>query len=578
MDDLNITMEEYIRLKKENTRRHGRTFNWQTATFKKIKNYKDEDDYFIDFKTEFPTIVFDKLTAIPSEPTMISVNDLKTDSKNDNNNMPSSPNPTIDYIDDLDFFKEFENEFSAIVYNDARTSKSDYLTKPILNPQHINEFNLKDETSLSEYDEENVSRFNDLFNIIHPDDSKLEKDNDDNDIDIEQSLEGNKITHGSNGLSETNMAPLPAANQRHHWLRYQIEEYNEGIRHSYEQRLKTIWSRPVNRVHVLDFEGLTPEMRQDLAVRLRMVYSGEGQQVFVSHAWRRLFGIRAPLLGGVRRRMTWRQFILALGLRTDQEMAEAGFGAYWDGSDTLIPDKGDLRDYWIEISSDREFLGPAPSYAPEKVTGVDLFYLRSMDRETTNVPHLLTQYLFRHAEGRKSGARLSGGHFIGHLAMHFGLVSDEGLRGLQVVTRELPLIDLHELGRINIYTRYGDTWAWVAQGPERQQAAATGAHEANKAGLAAEEVTPEIPAPAQAPPPPPPAPQTQTMSQRIERVEEEIHDLRRDVLMDASGLTYQAFDRTLVGSSQIPYQRHVRPRTGDASTSAAPHTDAQLNP
>ncbi|GJX30794.1 hypothetical protein Tco_0240649 [Tanacetum coccineum] len=171
------------------------------------------------------------------------------------------------------------------------------------------------------------------------------------------------------------MAPLPAADQRHPWLRYEVEGYTPGIVHSYEQRLETIWSRPVNRVHVLDFEGLTPEMRQDLAVRLRMVYSGEGQQVFVSHAWRRLFGIRGPLvrefileflstcrmsdtemgldvadtlcfqLGGARRRMTWIQFILELGLHTEQEMAEAGFGAYWAGSDRLIPDKGDLRDY-----------------------------------------------------------------------------------------------------------------------------------------------------------------------------------------------------------------------------------------
>ncbi|GKF57200.1 hypothetical protein Tco_0170737, partial [Tanacetum coccineum] len=31
------------------------------------------------------------------------------------------------------------------------------------------------------------------------------------------------------------------------------------------------------------------------------------------------------------------------------------------------------------------------------------------------------QYLFRHAEGRKSGARLLGGHLIGRLAHHFGL-------------------------------------------------------------------------------------------------------------------------------------------------------------
>ncbi|GJR54899.1 hypothetical protein Tco_1405420 [Tanacetum coccineum] len=58
-----------------------------------------------------------------------------------------------------------------------------------------------------------------------------------------------------------------------------------------------------------------------------------------------------------------------------------------------------------------------------------------MDRRTTNVPHLLAQYLFRHAKGRKSGARLSRGHFIGRLAMHFRLVNDEGLRGLSPGTR-----------------------------------------------------------------------------------------------------------------------------------------------
>ncbi|GKF79370.1 hypothetical protein Tco_0234938, partial [Tanacetum coccineum] len=67
--------------------------------------------------------------------------------------------------------------------------------------------------------------------------------------------------------------------------------------------------------------------------------------------------------------------------------------------------------------------------APEKVTGIDLFYLRSMDRGTTNVLNLFAHYLFRHTEGRKSGARLLGGYFIARLAMHFGLVSDDGLRG-----------------------------------------------------------------------------------------------------------------------------------------------------
>ncbi|GKF19427.1 hypothetical protein Tco_0068065 [Tanacetum coccineum] len=109
-----------------------------------------------------------------------------------------SPKPTVSYFDDLDLFKEFENEFPAIVYNDAQTSKSDLLTEPILSPQHIDEFDLNGETSLSEYDEEeqNILYINDLFpfNIIHPNDLKSEKDNDDNEIDVIQSSGDNVIT------------------------------------------------------------------------------------------------------------------------------------------------------------------------------------------------------------------------------------------------------------------------------------------------------------------------------------------------------------------------------------------------
>ncbi|GJT29185.1 hypothetical protein Tco_0909460 [Tanacetum coccineum] len=156
---------------------------------------------------------------------MIHVNNLKTDSENDNEkaSIPSfpPPMPTSSYIDDLDFFNDFENEFPAIVYNDAQTSKSDLLTEPILSPQHIDEFNLNDETSLSKYDEEeqNILNFNDLFpfNVIYPIDSKSDKDNDDDKVDIEHSLgdlsvkllpdvintDDSAYAHGSNKLLET---------------------------------------------------------------------------------------------------------------------------------------------------------------------------------------------------------------------------------------------------------------------------------------------------------------------------------------------------------------------------------------
>ncbi|GKF72094.1 hypothetical protein Tco_0208208, partial [Tanacetum coccineum] len=100
--------------------------------------------------------------------------------------------------------------------------------------------------------------------------------------------------------------------------------------------------------------------------------------------------------------------------------------------------------------------------APEKVTGVDIFYLCSMDRGTANV-------------------------------------IDHGLRGLLVVASELPLIDLHELGRLNICLRVGDTWAWVAPGPEKQQAATTGAPGAVEDTPIVDEGAQAVPAPVQAP-------------------------------------------------------------------------------
>ncbi|GKB57020.1 hypothetical protein Tco_0913206 [Tanacetum coccineum] len=192
MDDPNITMEEHIRLEEEKARKRGKVFNWETAKYGKIW-YDEEIHDLRSVETEFPAIAF---------------NYEKTDSKNDNEkvNLPS-PEPTVSCFDDLDFLKNFENEFPATVYNGAQTSKSDLLTESILSPQHIDEFDLNDKTSLSEYDEEeqNILYFNDLFpfNIIHPDDLKSKKDNDDSEIDIIQSSGGNEITQGLNMLFET---------------------------------------------------------------------------------------------------------------------------------------------------------------------------------------------------------------------------------------------------------------------------------------------------------------------------------------------------------------------------------------
>ncbi|GJW21737.1 hypothetical protein Tco_0032359 [Tanacetum coccineum] len=190
----------------------------------KVSSINDEIDFRISFDEsddEDYTVVYDENSFSYK---IISVNNLKTDSEYDTDkvNMPSfsSPKPKVSYSNDLDFFKDFENEFRAIVYNDALTSKLDFLIEPTISPQHIDEFDLKDETSLSECDEEeqNILYFNDLFpfNVIYPDDLKSDTDNNDK-IDIEQPLGDMSIiplsnvinvndgayAHGSNKLLET---------------------------------------------------------------------------------------------------------------------------------------------------------------------------------------------------------------------------------------------------------------------------------------------------------------------------------------------------------------------------------------
>ncbi|GJV88512.1 hypothetical protein Tco_1532450 [Tanacetum coccineum] len=252
MDNPNITMEEYIKLQEEKALSRGETFNWKTATYGKMKYCEDKDDFFTNFESEFIAIVLDDTSreALSWEPTVlndneidfrisfdefddedymviydknsfsykiISVNNLKTDSENDKVNIPSfpSPEPEVNYSNDLDFFKDFENEFPAIVYNDALTSKSDFLIEHIVSPRHIDEFN--NETSLSECDEkeQNVLYFNDLFpfNVIYPNDLKSDMDNDNDKIDIEQPSGDMSViplpnvinidTQGSNKLLET---------------------------------------------------------------------------------------------------------------------------------------------------------------------------------------------------------------------------------------------------------------------------------------------------------------------------------------------------------------------------------------
>ncbi|GJR39747.1 hypothetical protein Tco_1215431 [Tanacetum coccineum] len=147
---------------------------------------------------EFPTIVFnDELSfekTLSCEPIVSSLNNNEIDFR-----------ISFDESDDEDYMIVFDKNsfpYKIIYVNDLETDSENDNKKvdmpsfpsPEPKPQHIDEFNLKDETSLSECDEaeQNVLYFNDifLFNVIYHGDSKSDKDNDDDKIDIYQSSGG----------------------------------------------------------------------------------------------------------------------------------------------------------------------------------------------------------------------------------------------------------------------------------------------------------------------------------------------------------------------------------------------------
>ncbi|GJX21993.1 hypothetical protein Tco_0226438 [Tanacetum coccineum] len=84
-----------------------------------VSSFNDEIDFRISFDKsddEDYTVIFDKNSFSDK---IIYVNDLKMDSEYDKDkvNMPflPLPKPTVSYFDDLDYFKDFEKEFLAIV-------------------------------------------------------------------------------------------------------------------------------------------------------------------------------------------------------------------------------------------------------------------------------------------------------------------------------------------------------------------------------------------------------------------------------------------------------------------------------
>ncbi|GJX00602.1 hypothetical protein Tco_0184515 [Tanacetum coccineum] len=395
-------VKQIHKAREEKARRHGKVFNWETTKYGKIRVNEDVHN-LRSVKTEFPAIAFNDEKSsektLSCEPTVsslnnevdfrisfdnsdnddhtvifdknlfsykiISVNNLKTNSENDNEkvNMPSlpSPEPTVSCFGDLDFFNDFENEFPAIVYNDALTSKLDLSTEPTLCPKHIDDFDLKYISSK----QPELKRSFELHNWY-------------------QSLVARDIwdqQDSSRGSKQKKYVDVKKKQQ----VRSMLKKYNDGNSRSNDSTDSCPKAVTTASYIMLSDMSLPPRDQRHQYLRyegLQMLmehHDDGGAVVFTSQAWRRLFDTRGPL----------RQFILALGLHTAEEMELPGF-ARTSPSYTLI------RDPVLRLCHRMMAHSIAGrSQAPEKVTMTDLFYLRRLDVGSVNIPYLLARYLRR---------------------------------------------------------------------------------------------------------------------------------------------------------------------------------------
>ncbi|GJV19914.1 ribonuclease H-like domain-containing protein [Tanacetum coccineum] len=97
----------------------------------------------------------------------------------------------VKYFKDIDYFKDFENEFPAIVYKDALTSELKVSSEPTVSAHHVKKVDFNFVISFDESDDEDYTFTYDKnsfsYKLVSVNDSKSDSDNDDDKIDIKQS-------------------------------------------------------------------------------------------------------------------------------------------------------------------------------------------------------------------------------------------------------------------------------------------------------------------------------------------------------------------------------------------------------
>ncbi|GJU13973.1 hypothetical protein Tco_1136369 [Tanacetum coccineum] len=329
MDEANLTIEEYIELEAKKARRRGQTFNWETDTCGKIR-YHEHINYFKDFESDFLAIVFDDpLTTdhkISSKPTVRPLDTNEIDFR-----------ISFDKSDDKDYICIYDKNlfsYKLISINDLKTDSKNGIDEVSIPPNDV---------------------------VIKQMDSGIDYNIDTQSHEFDEDFETNHDIHREPSNMEDYLIIIKVVIQKrfHEGMPLVFIIKNLYVPFGIPFEPKRFYKDGVCMRKNYEGQVLTEKMDQAVMARLRIDYTGDdGHVVFTSHAWKRMFEVCSSLirelmleffntcrftdielrlevaatfcfqLGGVRRQMSWREFILALGLHTAEEMANKGFGAY----------------------------------------------------------------------------------------------------------------------------------------------------------------------------------------------------------------------------------------------------------
>ncbi|GJV12808.1 hypothetical protein Tco_1354349 [Tanacetum coccineum] len=266
------------------------------------------------------------------------------------------------------------------------------------------------------------------------------------------------------------------------WLKFNNRDFTLETRKEFKKRLTEIGIKEIERPEGLDFEEFGV-LHNGIALQnfdqfCHVIYEQDDRR-FVSLAWNRLFKIKEQVvreyviefllsftfrdytealdeadtmvfqLGRVKRSMTMRQFIQALGLYTHQEMDNNLFEPFYDSCFRSRPINYNPTQYVLNITTHANYdTRHLPSYTSiqdpirrlvhrlltlsvagrhsekDKVTVDDLFLLHSMDGGVSvDIPWHVAKFLSDKAKGSKRKSLIVRAHLIGRIASYYELIT-----------------------------------------------------------------------------------------------------------------------------------------------------------